>query len=82
MTNLHLYGKDIDRLAKAIASHLRDNPFETETDNHHYHVCLQTLLNRLTNRPLPRPYPDRMILELDDTNMTYLTCQTCQVADM
>lgn len=79
MTRIHLYGPDIIRMIEAVKIGKEQRPFSEEQRNREYRETLTKILHDLTERPLPRPYPDRMILHLDEQAFGFLTAGVCVI---
>ena len=79
MTRIHLYGPDIKRMMEAVRIGKEKKPFRNEQENREYQRAMARLLDDLINRPLPRPYPDRIILNLDEKAFRFLTAGVCVI---
>lgn len=79
MTRIHLYGPDIKRMMEAVRMGKEKKPFQNEQENREYQRAMARLLDDLMNRPLPRPYPDRIILNLDEKAFGFLTAGVCVI---
>lgn len=79
MTRIHLYGPDILRMIKAVETGTKQEPFGTADENEAYREALAGILTTLQDRPLPRPYPDRIVLSLDEQAFGFLTAGVCMV---
>lgn len=79
MTRIHLYGPDIIRMIEAVKIGKERRPFPEEKRNRDYQDALAKILCDLTDRPLPRPYPDRIVLSLDEQVFGFLTTGVCMV---
>lgn len=79
MTRIHLYGPDIKRMMEAVRMGKEKKPFRNEQENREYQKTMERILNELADRPLPRPYPDRIILNLDEKAFGFLTAGVCVI---
>lgn len=79
MTRIHLYGPDIKRMMEAVRMGKEKNPFRKDQENREYQRVMEEILNELADRPLPRPYPDRIVLSLDEQAFNFLTAGVCVI---